>query len=295
MQIDNCTLCPRECHANRTISNGFCGGGGNIKLALASLHKWEEPCISGEKGSGAVFFSGCPLKCCFCQNYNISFDNYGKEITTTRLAEIFLELQDSDAHNINLVNPTHYVPFIIEALDMIKDKLNIPVIYNCGGYEKIETLKLLEGYIDVYLPDLKYFDKNRSKRYSGAENYFEMASKAIKYMYNQVGKLIIDENNIIKKGVIIRHLVMPKGYKDSIEIIKWINQNLPKEDILISLMSQYTPFYKSKDYQEINRRLFSFEYHKVLDCVNELGLKGYMQEKSSAKEEYTPKFDLTGI
>lgn len=295
MQIDDCTLCPRECHANRTISKGFCGGGNNIKLALASLHKWEEPCISGKNGSGAVFFSGCPLKCCFCQNYDISADNYGKEITTTRLSEIFLELQDNNAHNINLVNPTHYVPFIIEALDMIKDKLHIPVIYNSGGYEKIETLKLLQGYIDVYLPDLKYFDKNRSKRYSKAENYFEMASKAIKYMYNQVGKVIIDENNIIKKGVIIRHLVMPKGYKDSIEIMKWINENLPKEDIFLSIMSQYTPFYKSKDYEEINRRLFSFEYHKVLDYVNELGLKGYMQEKSSAKEEYTPKFDLTGI
>lgn len=295
MKIENCTLCPRSCKANRTKRVGFCGGGNKIKIARAALHMWEEPCISGTRGSGTIFFSGCSLKCCFCQNYSISAENYGQEISVERLAEIFLELQNQNAHNINLVNPTHYVPWIIQAIDIVKDKINIPIIYNSGGYETIETLEMLEGYIDVYLPDLKYMDSYRSKRYSKAEDYFEAASKAIEFMIKQVGKITFDKDHIIQKGVIIRHLVMPKGYKDSISIIEWIANNLPKDEILISLMSQYTPFYKSKDFSEINRRLFSYEYHKVLDCVNENELEGYMQEKSSAKEEYTPLFDLKGV
>lgn len=293
--LKNCTLCPRNCKKDRTVNEGFCGAQDKIKLARAGLHMWEEPCISGTNGSGTVFFSGCQLKCCFCQNYKISSQNYGKEISTERLSEIFLELQDKKAHNINLVSGTQFVPFIIKALDNIKGKLKIPVVYNCGGYEKIETLRMLEGYVDIYLPDLKYKSSDMAKKYSKAENYFETATTAIKEMFRQSGKIQLDENGIIKKGTIIRHLVLPNGRKDSIEIVNWIADNFNKDEIYLSLMSQYTPFYKSSEYPEINRRISTFEYNSVANEVIKRGLKGYMQEKSSAKEEYTPDFDLFGL
>lgn len=294
MDISNCRLCPRQCGVDRTLLYGYCGGGSKIKVARASLHFWEEPCISGENGSGTVFFSGCTLKCCFCQNYKISAENFGKEISEERLAEIFLELQEQKAENINLVNPTHYVPFIIKALDIAKPELKIPVVYNSGGYESLETLKTLDGYVDIYLPDLKYKDAGISKKYSKAENYFEVATKAIKYMYEQVGELKYD-GVILKKGLIIRHLVLPNNRQDSMKVLDWISENFDKDKILISIMSQYTPFYKSCEFPEINRRISTFEYNKVVEYARKLGLKGFMQEKSSAKEEYTPDFDLTGI
>lgn len=294
MDINNCRLCPRECGADRYTGTGFCGCGTNIRAAKAYLHMWEEPCISGTRGSGTVFFSGCNLKCCFCQNYKISHENHGKSITESRLAEIFLELQRQGAHNINLVSPTPYVLQIISALDMCRGKLNIPIIYNTGGYEKVDTIKLLDGYVNVYLPDFKYFDNALGKKYSGADNYFETVTAALKEMYRQTGSCCI-EDGIIRRGTVIRHLALPSHRDDSVRILKWIAENLPRDGVLVSLMSQYTPFYKSAEHKEISRRISTFEYNYVLDKAVSLGLKGFMQERSSAKEEYTPDFDLSGI
>lgn len=294
MDIHNCRLCPRECGADRYTDTGFCGCGANIRAAKAYLHMWEEPCISGTRGSGTVFFSGCNLKCCFCQNYRISHENHGKNITESRLAEIFLELQRRGAHNINLVSPTPYVLQIISALDMCRGKLNIPIIYNTGGYEKVDTIKLLDGYVDVYLPDFKYFDNALGEKYSGVDNYFETVTAALKEMYRQTGSCCI-EDGIIRRGTVIRHLALPSHRDDSVRILKWIAENLPRDGVLVSLMSQYTPFYKSAEHKEISRRISTFEYNYVLDKAVSLGLKGFMQERSSAKEEYTPDFDLSGI
>ncbi|MBP0956638.1 MAG: radical SAM protein [Oscillospiraceae bacterium] len=290
-----CTLCPRECRADREISAGICGGGLLPRAAKAYLHMWEEPCISGTRGSGTVFFSGCSLKCCFCQNYKISAENFGKEITTHRLAEIFLELQEKGAHNINLVSPTHYVTQIISALDKCKKWLHIPVAYNSGGYEKTETLELLRGYVDIFMPDIKYFSSELSEKYSSAPDYFEYASKAVSKMIELAGKPVIDENGIMKKGVIIRHMVLPSHRKDSEAVLREIDRLFDKESFLLSLMSQYTPFYKSSEHKEINRRISTYEYERVAELAALLGFKGYMQERSSAKEEYTPDFDLIGI
>lgn len=296
LDFTNCHLCPRNCGINRTISVGFCGCGSTLKAARAALHHWEEPCISGTRGSGAVFFSGCTLKCCFCQNHLISQGTLGKELSPKRLGEIFLSLQEQGAHNIDLITATQFLPQILPALDFVKHKLHIPVIYNCGGYEKTETLALLKDYIDIYLPDLKYFDSALSWRYSKAKNYFEVASEAIPYMIEQTGELRYDAQGILQKGVIIRHMVLPGCKEDSIQLLHWIKENLPKGNYLLSLLSQYTPFYKSSDYPEINRRITTYEYNKVLDTAISLGLtQGFMQEKSSAKEEYTPPFDLEGI
>ena len=291
-----CNLCPRNCNVDRSVRTGFCKSGEKLKVARAALHYWEEPCISGEDGSGTVFFSGCNLNCCFCQNYNISNDCFGKEISIERLGEIFLELQDKGANNINLVTAVQYIPSIIKALDNVKHKLNIPVVYNSGGYENVSTLEMLKDYVDIYLPDIKYFDKELSKRYSRAEDYFERASEAVLNMIDNAGELKFNNKGIMERGVIVRHMVLPSYYKDSMKILNWINDNLPKDKFLISLMSQYTPFYKACDYPEINRRLTIYEYNKVVDEALRLGLdRGYIQEKSSAKEEYTPPFDLEGV
>lgn len=294
MDLHNCTLCPRKCGADRYTNTGFCGCGTVVRAAKAYLHMWEEPCISGTSGSGTVFFSGCCLKCCFCQNYKISCENFGMEISETRLAEIFLELQKKGAHNINLVSPTQFVPQIISALDLCRGKLKIPVVYNTGGYERVETLKMLEGYIDVYLPDFKYYDNALAEKYSGAKNYFEVVTAAVKEMYRQVGDCKTTDG-IIHRGMIIRHLVLPTHRHDSMKTLKWISENLPRDGVMVSLMSQYTPFYKSSEHKEIARRISTFEYNSVLEKARELGLNGFMQEKSSAKEEYTPDFDLLGL
>lgn len=295
---NSCTLCPRMCNADRSTSRGFCQAGDTLKVARAALHPWEEPCISGTNGSGTVFFSGCTLKCIFCQNHTLSHENYGKEITIERLAEIFLELQEKGAHNINLVTATHYLPSIRSALDLARPKLHIPVVYNCGGYERVETLREYKDYIDIYLPDLKYYDSSLSEKYSAAKDYFSVASKAIEEMICLTGGLIWDpeQPTLLKKGVVIRHMVLPGAKNDSIRLLHWMKDNLPEGQYMLSLMSQYTPFYKSHLYPEINRRITSYEYNKVLDTAIELGLvHGYMQEKSSAKEEYTPPFDLSGV
>ena len=298
MNYESCTLCPRMCGADRTKAPGFCGASHQIKAARAALHQWEEPCISGTAGSGTVFFSGCTLKCVFCQNYPLSHENYGKEISVTRLSEIFLELQEKGAHNINLVTATQYLPSIRLALKLARPALHMPVVCNSGGYERTETIREFSDCIDIWLPDLKYYDSGLSEKYSAARNYFPIASEAIKEMVRVSGGLAWDPEKpgLLKKGVVIRHMVLPGAKEDSIRLLHWIKNELPPGQFLLSILSQYTPFYKSSQYPEISRRITTYEYQKVVDTALELGLTdGYMQEKSSAKEEYTPPFDLNGI
>lgn len=284
------------CRADRTTASGYCKAPAGILAARAALHFWEEPCISGTQGSGAIFFSGCTLRCCFCQNYKISRAPQGKSISSERLAEIFLELQDQGAHNINLVTATHYLPWILPALDMVKKQLHIPVVYNCGGYERLETIQALRNYVDIWLPDLKYFSSDLSRRYSQAPDYFDRASAAIRQMILQTGIPVFDDQGIMQKGVIIRHLVLPGQKEDSLQLIKWMAEELPKKQFYISLLSQYTPYEKNPDFPELNRRITSYEYQKVVDTALDLGLtQGFMQKKSSAREEYTPAFDLEGL
>lgn len=292
--LSACTLCPRKCGVDRYKAVGICGSDAAIKAAKAQLHMWEEPCISGENGSGAVFFSGCTLKCCFCQNSTISTENNGKEISPDRLGEIFLELQNQGAHNINLVNPTHYVPQILNALDSVKHKLRIPIVYNSGGYENVETLRTLMNYIDIYLPDFKYVSKELSTKYSKAPDYFECATEAILEMHRQQPKLIW-EGKLLKKGLIVRHLILPTCRKDSIAVVEHLAKLLPKESFLLSLMSQYTPYGDNKKYPELNRRITTFEYNSVFEVVEKHGLCGFSQERTSAKSDYTPDFDFSGL
>lgn len=296
MEMTECRLCPRQCGVDRSKQTGYCGVSDRVKLARAALHFWEEPCISGERGSGTVFFSGCALKCVFCQNYQLSAGHFGKEVSIQRLAEIFLELQQQGAHNINLVTGGHYVPQIVQALELVRKDLKIPVVYNSSGYETVETLRQLKGYVDIYLPDLKYYSPERSARYSNAKDYFAVASQAVQEMFSQVGPVQFDEQGMLQKGVVVRHMVMPNGVEDTMDILTWIAEHLPLDDILVSVMSQYTPFYKSADYPEINRRLTQEEYDRVLDWMECMGIEqGFVQELSSAKEEYTPDFSLQGV
>ncbi|MDD6195330.1 MAG: radical SAM protein [[Clostridium] aminophilum] len=291
-----CRLCPRNCGVDRLKNRGYCQSPAYAVAARAALHPWEEPCISGDRGSGTVFFTGCTLRCCFCQNYKISQEGFGKPISSGRLSEIFLELQEQGAHNINLVTAAMYAPTVLEALEAVRGKLTIPVVYNSGGYEKPEVIRKLESYVSVWLPDLKYYSPELAQKYSGAEDYFDRASEAIRTMIEAAGPPVFDENGLLIRGVIIRHMVLPSHRDDSIRLLKWISDHLPKGGYLISIMSQYTPFYHSADYKEISRRLTSFEYNRVIDAAIELGLtEGFMQEKSSAKEEYTPPFELEGI
>ena len=294
--IYKCTLCPRNCGADRSNSTGICGAGSSVIVARASLHKWEEPCISYKNGAGTVFFSGCNLHCCFCQNNMISNELFGKEITDKQLADIFLRLQEDGADNIDLVTPTHFVPNIINALDMVKHKLDIPVVFNCGGYELKETIDMLEGYIDVYLPDMKYFSSDISSKYSNAPDYFEYASEAILAMIKQVGKLTFNSEGGLMKGTVIRHMVLPSHRHDSIKLIEWIADNTSRDDVLVSIMNQYTPFdFISEEFSELKRKVTKMEYNSVINRAAELGLKGFTQERSSASEDYVPDFDLSGI
>lgn len=291
-----CQLCPRTCKVNRQLATGFCGCTNEVKVARAALHMWEEPCISGKKGSGTVFFSGCTLKCCFCQNFQINCENFGKILSASQLSEVFLKLQEEGAHNLNLVTPTQYLPFIIEALDKIKSVLSIPVIYNCGGYERPEIISLLKDYVDIYMPDLKYYDTSLSFSYSKAKDYFFFASKAILKMVQQTGTPVFNEDGILQKGVLIRHLVLPGCKEDSVKLLEWLSETLPKGSFLLSLLSQYTPVYKAHEYPKINRRITTYEYNKVLDKAIALGLdQGFMQERSSASSLYTPSFHLEGL
>lgn len=298
--LKKCEICPRKCKVNRTNGEkGFCNLDDRIKVALVSSHPYEEPCISGAgqntRLSGTIFFSNCNLKCIYCQNYEISQRGKGKEITINRLADIFIEQQNKKVNNINLVTPTMYVYQIIEAIKIAKNKgLIIPIIYNSNGYENVETIKLLEGYIDVYLPDLKYYSDEIAIKYSAAPNYFEKASKAIKEMHKQVGNPIFNNEGIIQKGIIIRHLILPNYTQNTKRILKWIKENI--EDAYISIMAQYFPTNKAKVIDKLNRKLTKKEYKEIEQYVYLLGLKnGYMQDLGEHEEEYVPKFDFRGI
>lgn len=381
----SCELCPRMCRVDRTKTVGFCQSGAEIQAAKAALHLWEEPCISGVNGSGTVFFSGCTLRCCYCQNFDISQEHFGKKLNERELGDIFLRLQEEGAHNINLVTATQYLPSVIRALDLVRHWLVIPVVYNCGGYERVETVKLLKDYVDIWLPDFKYYSRELSLKYSGAADYFSVASAAIQQMIAQTGAPVFDAATaaadvksetvsavvsasivsapvfsappvsasavsapsvstsavsapsvsasaasapsisasaasappvsasavsaasvasaslvsappLMRSGVIIRHMVLPGAKEDSIRLLRWMKENLPDHHYMISLMSQYTPFYRSKDHPEINRRITSYEYDKVVNTALDLGMTmGFMQKKSSAKEEYTPPFNLEGL
>lgn len=290
--MDKCILCARHCNVDRNLCFGFCGANNNLKVALADLFFWEEPVISGKNGSGAIFFSHCNLKCVFCQNHKISSEGFGKEITVTRLAEIFKELEQKGAHNINLVTPTHYVDKIIEALNIYKP--NIPIVYNTNSYEDIITLDKLKPYIDVYLPDLKYFNSNLSLELSNAEDYFKIASQNILQMVNNQPQNVIDENGIMKKGVLIRHLVLPNCVQDSFAILNWIKENI--KNPFLSVMCQYTPNFKACEHLKVNRKLNLIEYKMVLKKLKELNLnRGFVQEFNSASEDYIPNFNLLGV
>lgn len=291
-----CNICPRNCNVDRESTKGFCGMYETVKISRAALHMWEEPCISGEKGSGTVFFSGCNMKCVFCQNKEISTDGFGKEISIDRLADIFLELQSKGALNINLVTPTHYTKQIIAAVKLSKSKgLKLPIVYNTSSYEKIETLKELEEIVDIWLPDFKYIDNNVAERYSKAKNYAEYAKAAIDEMIRQQPNCVFDENGIIQKGVIVRHLVLPGQVQGAKDIIKYLYEKYG-ENIFISIMSQYTPCTNLSDYPEIDRKLTWDEYNSVVDYAIDLGLEnGFLQEEESASESFIPPFDLEGV
>ena len=289
-QLKKCKICPHKCGIDRTNNQiGRCKSKDTVKVAMASVHHFEEPCISGKNGSGTVFFSNCNLACRYCQNYKISQLGYGKEITIERLAEIFLEEQDNKVHNINLVTPTSYMIQIIEAIKKKKKNgLTIPIVYNTNGYENVETIKLLNHYIDIYLPDLKYADNHLAKTYSKIDNYFEIATTAIKEMYHQVGKIEIDEKGMLKKGVMIRHLILPNHTENTKKVLNWINQNLPK-DIYISIMAQYFPTYQAKKIEELNRKITPKEYKMIEDYLFSLDLEnGYLQELGTEEENYVP-------
>ena len=287
-----CSDCPRQCGAPRgETGRGFCKMGANPVLARAALHFDEEPVISGTRGAGAVFFSGCALRCRFCQNFEISHHNFGREITPKRLREIYFELIDQGAQNINLVNPTHFVPAILESLE---GGLPVPVVWNTGGYERVETLKRLEGRVQVYLPDLKYIRADSARRYSAAPDYFQYASEALREMLRQTGPVQLGDDGQILSGVIVRHLILPGCADESIEILDWIAENLP--GAWISLMAQYLPFGNVAGVDALDRRLTQEEYDRVCDHLLALGLEdGFVQELSSSDEKYIPVFDLTGV
>ena len=290
--LKECKLCPHNCKVNRLNKEvGRCKAGEKVKIALADLHFFEEPCISGESGSGTVFFTGCNLSCKYCQNYKISQELTGKEIEIEELAEEFLNLQKRGANNINLVTGFMYVPHIIQALNIAREKgLHIPVVYNSSGYESIETLKMLDGYIDIYLPDMKYYYDELGSKLSNVSHYFEVAKKAIKEMYKQVGIPKIDENGLIKKGLIIRHLVLPNHLQNSKEILKWIKNNMD-ENVYVSIMAQYFPSYHAVESEEMNRKLTKHEYEEIEDFVFKLNIQnGYLQDLENDEEQYVPQF-----
>lgn len=291
----HCTLCPRRCGADRTRAPGRCGGGSAVRLARAALHFWEEPCISGTRGSGTVFFSGCALQCCYCQNYRISAENFGAEVSVERLAEIFLELQAQGAHNLNLVTASHYLPWVCAALDRVRGARTVPVVWNTGGYETVEAVRALRGHVDIFLTDLKYKSAALAAEYSGAPDYFEAAAPALGAMLEQAGPPVFDAHGLLRRGVIVRHLVLPGAAADTRAVLEHLAA-LPRGSFLLSLMSQYTPFYKAGEHRALARRISTYEYRKAVDFAVACGLtQGYMQEKSSAKEEYTPCFDLAGV
>lgn len=288
-------MCPRNCGAerNETEGKGYCRMPSAPMVARAALHQWEEPPISGTNGSGTVFFSGCSLGCVFCQNLEISHEDFGKIITMERLGEICDELIAQGAHNINFVNPTHYTHVLKKLLT--DHPLPVPAVWNSGGYDKVESLKAMEGLVDIYLPDLKYLDGNTAQRYSDAADYPEVAVKAIREMYRQVGPCQFGEDGLLKKGVIIRHLVLPGQVNQAKAVMDWVSEEFPRGAVLFSLMSQFTPWGDLSKCPEVNRKLRRGEREATADYMRALDLVGFCQEATSAKEEYTPPFDLTGV
>ena len=293
---NSCTLCPRNCQVNRVSGKtGFCGMPASIQVARASLHMWEEPCISGTNGSGTVFFTGCNLKCIFCQNHTIAIGQKGREVSISQLADLFLMLQDKGAHNINLVTPNHYVPSIAEALRLAKKQgLCLPIVYNTSGYDSISTLSLLDGLVDVYLPDFKYVSQELSKRYSHAADYFKVAKASLAEMFRQVGTPVFD-GDMLTKGIVVRHLLLPGCTEDSKAVIRYLYQTYG-DRIFISIMNQYTPLPHVASYPEINRKVTQAEYDEVVDYAIELGVEnGFIQEGDTADESFIPEFDFTGL
>lgn len=304
MQLPHrCRICPRACGADRAAGHtGYCGADDKLVVARAALHHWEEPCLSGApddaRGSGTVFFSGCALRCCYCQNYPISQQGVGKAITAQHLAEIFLRLQQNGARNLNLVTATQYLPWVLEALDSARSAgFSLPVVYNTGGYETVETVKALDGYVDVWLADFKYASPDLSDRFSSARDYPAVAEAALRQMLIQTGAPVYDAEGFLQCGVIVRHLALPGCAEDSFAVLQTLARIRKETGIpfVPSLMSQFTPFYKAAEHG-LGRRITTYEYRKVIDEAIRLGLTdGYMQEKSSAREEYTPPFNLEGV
>lgn len=296
MENEKCNLCPHKCNVNRSKTKGFCKCNENIKVALVSVHDFEEPCISGNKGSGTIFFTGCNLKCVYCQNYEISDNMKGKEVTVERLADIMLEQQERGVENINLVTPTMYVDKIIEAIKIAKSKgLNISIVYNSGGYEKVETLEKIDPYIDIYLPDFKYSSNELGKRYSNVNNYTDIAKKALKFMKEKKSKNVYDNNGILKKGLIIRHMILPNNIKNTKDVIIWIKKNLG-EETCISIMAQYFPTHKAKLFSEINRKITQDELNEIEEfLIDQNMVNGFIQELGEHEEEYVPEFNLDNV
>lgn len=316
--FSDCTLCPRNCHSDRTINPtvsglnnkyGYCGQSNTVRAARAALHMWEEPCISGSSGSGTVFFSGCNMGCIFCQNFEISHRTYGKNISIRRLSEIFLELQEKKANNINLVTPTHFVPQIIDALSLArKNGLHLPIVYNTSSYENVETLRMLDGLIDIYLPDFKYFSASLSRKYSQTADYFEKASLAVSEMVRQTGKPVFrteagnfltaeeyDDKALLYRGTIVRHLLLPNCLEDSKAVIKYLYETYENQ-IFISIMSQYTPLRSINEYPELNRKVSSREYEELVDYAISIGVEnGFIQGEDTAAESFIPAFNCEGI
>ena len=291
--LEKCAICPHNCGINRLNNQiGRCKSKDTVKVALYSTHNFEEPCISGKKGSGTVFFSNCNMNCVFCQNYEISQKGKGKEISIEELADIFIKQQKKDVENINLVTPTSYVPQIIEAIKIARGNgLKLPIVYNTNGYEKVETLKMLDGFVDIYLPDFKYSDNELGKRLSKVDNYFEIATEALKEMYRQTGKAVFNDEGIMQRGMIIRHLVLPNHVLNSRRVLKWINENM--HDVYVSVMAQYFPTYKAKEIDDISRKLTKEEYEQIENYLYRLDLEnGYIQELGEHEEEYVPNWEF---
>ena len=287
-----CKMCPRACRVDRELGErGYCGVSNEYIIGSADLHFWEEPCISGTSGSGAIFFSGCNLRCIFCQNRDISREIVGKRYSEDELISKMLELQDRGANNINLVTATPYSSFLARTLERVKGSLHIPIVYNCGGYESVTAIKALDGLVDIYLPDFKYFDDALAREYSSAPDYARIAGEAIVEMHRQTGKLRLNENGIAKRGIIVRHLVLPGCREDSKRVLKYLSELLPAEEVTLSLMRQYTPDFASENApKNLKRRITSFEYTDVLEYALSLGFDGFSQEKDSAKKDFTPDF-----
>lgn len=290
-----CELCPRRCRVDRVNRLGFCGAAENLRVALVSLHQWEEPCLVGERGAGTIFFSHCNLRCVYCQNYSISHEGFGKKISMERLAEIFIEQQNRGAANVELVTPTHYTEQICAAIDIAKASgLTLPIVWNSNAYENLETLELLRGRVDIFLPDLKYFDDTAARTFSNAPNYFAIASAAVKKMFELVGSAQILGGQMIR-GVIVRHLVLPNYRRDAMKIIDWLYETFGDE-IFISLMNQYTPIYRADEFKKISRALTTFEYQSVVDHAAELGIRNcFVQIGKTADKSFIPNFNLDNV